>query len=177
MFRILIAFTVHAAYAAPGNSFGVWDGKAIALVDTKFDLARSMALSIEEERDELSDDDNAYVCIEAPNDARRGQGREQFSPLRPPRKQTIDCAIAPVPFDGYQRLMPRTCEHRKRKGGIEVRTSLRRQYIDTAVPLMAGIHLSRLRITRAGYTSTCDAPERHRAYRLEEVVGPDSQFQ
>ena len=96
MFRVLIAFTVHAAYAAPGNSFGVWDGEAIALVDTKFDLARSMAVSIEEERDELSDDDNAYVCIEAPNDAGRGQGREQFSPLRPPRKQIPPAPTAPT---------------------------------------------------------------------------------
>ena len=49
MFSVLIAFTEHAAYVAPGNSFGVWDGEAVDVVDTKLDLARPMALSVEDE--------------------------------------------------------------------------------------------------------------------------------
>ncbi|KAL1657906.1 hypothetical protein GGF50DRAFT_121366 [Schizophyllum commune] len=175
-----------------GNSFGMWDGEAIDVVDTQFDLAQYVKRGIDDERDELSDEDCDYDYIEADVlsdafiDARKPPTAAANAPAafgENPTTHTPDSA-----FSAYQRPKRRTREHRKRKRleakpaaeeeeGVATRESTRRKYIDTALPIETNLPLSGLRVTRTGYTSMRDAPDQHRAYRVDELVGPKSKFQ
>ncbi|KAL1671179.1 hypothetical protein EV122DRAFT_227001 [Schizophyllum commune] len=173
-----------------GNSFGVWDGEAINVVDPQFDFAQYVKRAVEEEHDELSDDENEYEYI-APLDPADLNPQARTSPTAaaeaiPPKTEgaaTRACGA----FDGYDRPKRRTREHRKRKreaakleaqdeADIEVRESTRRKYIDNAEPLNTSIHLSGLRVTRTGYTALRDTAVQGRSYRLDELVGPQSKF-
>ncbi|KAL1724789.1 hypothetical protein EV714DRAFT_278212 [Schizophyllum commune] len=170
-----------------GNSFGLWDGEAIDVVDTQFDLAQYVKRGVDEERDELSDEgcDYDYVEAGASSDAYHSPPAANVST---PSEDNPTTHASVGAFSEYPRPKRRTREHRKRKrleakptaeeeGGIEIRETTRRKYIDTAVPIEANLPLSGLRVTRTGYTSMRDAPAQHRAYHVDELVGPKSQFQ
>ena len=49
-----------------GNSFGMWDGEAIDVVDSQFDFAEYGRRGVEEEPDELSDDDVSAPDVDEP---------------------------------------------------------------------------------------------------------------
>ncbi|KAI5895152.1 uncharacterized protein SCHCODRAFT_02598331 [Schizophyllum commune H4-8] len=173
-----------------GNSFGIWDGEAIDVVDSQFNLAEYVKRSVEEERDELSDDENEYEygtpdhCTGLDAQARSCPTAAAEAILPQPEGAA---ARACGTFDGYERPKRRTREHRKRKreaakltaadeADVEVRESTRRKYIDNAEPLSTGIRLTGLRVTRTGYTAMRDATLQGRPYRLDELVGPQSKF-
>ncbi|KAI4294069.1 hypothetical protein K525DRAFT_213554 [Schizophyllum commune Loenen D] len=173
-----------------GNSFGVWDGEAIDVVDPQFNFAHYVKRGVEDERDELSDDDNEYEyyapgdCADLDADARPTPTAAAEADTHHPEDATTRACGA---FDGYPRPKRRSREHRKRKretakleaddgADVEVRESTRRKYIDNAEPLSTGLRLSGLRVTRTGYTAMRDPAVQGRPYRLDELVGPQSKY-
>ncbi|KAL1684518.1 hypothetical protein GGG16DRAFT_119722 [Schizophyllum commune] len=171
-----------------GNTFSAWDGEAIQVVDEDFDLASYIKAGIEDEREEASDEDYDYE-VEEYSDfneplSHHPQTAETAGPAPP---QPEPAATVPAPQGYRKRGRDRSHALRKRKradaqvpaedaSDAEIRESTRRKHIDPAQPIPTKLSLPGIRVTRTGYTAARDVPAPHRAYALQELVGPGSIF-
>ncbi|KAL1684834.1 hypothetical protein GGG16DRAFT_67535 [Schizophyllum commune] len=175
-----------------GNTFGEWDGDAIRVVDTDFSLAEYIKLSIEEERDEASDEDAEYEIESASIPLVPEHVDVAPRPIDNTAAATAEpasCVVPDAPPRGHKkRARERNHALRKRRrqeaqvpaedaSDSEVRASTRRKHIDPALPIPTKLQLTGVRVTKTGYTAARDKPAPHRVYRLDELVGPNSKFQ
>ncbi|TRM64738.1 hypothetical protein BD626DRAFT_399710, partial [Schizophyllum amplum] len=168
-----------------GMSFSAWDGSTIAVADPQFDLAALVRLSVEEERDELSDEDNDYNIVEPDDDPAWLTEAEEVAPAMP--TPPLPPAHANRTRHGHKRAKALRQRNRKRaredadanEADSEVRLGTRRKHIAAAEPIVRQIAMQKLRVTRTGYTAmrdTTKGKKHHRVYRLQDMVGPDSLF-
>ncbi|KAL1699670.1 hypothetical protein EV121DRAFT_215799 [Schizophyllum commune] len=172
-----------------GNTFGEWDGEAIRVVDNDFNLASYIKRAIEEERDEASDEDTDYELEGAGIPLAAEHDASASVPAAPHPTEPVPHAVPDAPSRGHKkRARARNHALRKRKrqeaqvpaedaSDTELRASTRRKHIDPAVPIPTNIRLTGVRVTKTGYTAMRDKPAPHRVYQLEELVGPNSEFQ
>ncbi|KAI5823488.1 hypothetical protein K523DRAFT_404023 [Schizophyllum commune Tattone D] len=171
-----------------GNTFSAWDGEAIRVLDNGFDLASYISRGIEEERDEASDEDTDYE-LEGTDAFPAGERAAPAGIPAPPHPtEPVPCAVPDAPPRGHKkRARERNHALRKRRrqeahvpaedvSDSEIRASTRRKHIDPALPIPTNLQLSGVRVTKTGYTAMRDQPAPHRVYRLDELVGPRSQF-
>ncbi|KAL1698750.1 hypothetical protein EV121DRAFT_274210 [Schizophyllum commune] len=169
-----------------GHTFSAWDGEAI-VVDANFDLANAIKLSIEEERDEASDEDCDYELEAYNGPAPYQQAPPTAATSAPTPPHSVPATTVPAPRGYKKRGRERSHALRKRKradaqvpaedaSDCEIRASTRRKHIDPAQPISTQLSLPGIGVTRTGYTSLRDAPAPHRAYALHELVGPQSKF-
>ncbi|KAI4517041.1 hypothetical protein K525DRAFT_211793, partial [Schizophyllum commune Loenen D] len=171
-----------------GASFSSWDGAIYRVKDPNFDFPGLVQRSVEEEREEWTDDEeHEYDLVEC----EYSDAEDDPSPCPSP----LPSSAAPEPpalHNGHKyhaNKRSKAIRRRKRKlaqealdavdAEPEVRQATRRKHVDAAEPIARPIALEQLPVTKTGYTAMRE-PQRgralHRTYRLEEMVGPNSLF-
>ncbi|TRM57179.1 hypothetical protein BD626DRAFT_574753 [Schizophyllum amplum] len=173
-----------------GATFGAWDGSAITVVDPQFDLADLVRQSVDDERDEQSDEDNDYELCEA-SDTDWSTDAEEDASIHIPSAVRASGASSTLPHNRKRHNRQRSKAVRKRQrlsacSGADsddlepnVRLSARRKHVAAAEPIARNISLQNLRVTKTGYTAMRDAKsgkQKHRTYQLQDLVGPKSQY-
>ncbi|KAI5900598.1 uncharacterized protein SCHCODRAFT_01030056 [Schizophyllum commune H4-8] len=169
-----------------GASFSSWDGTVYRVKDPNFNFPALVQRSVEEEREEWTDDeDNDYDLIEGED----SDAEDVSSSAPPPPPPPIPPSAHRSGQKHHANKRSKAVRQRKRKlaqealdaidADPEVRQATRRKHVGAAEPIARPAALEHLPVTKTGYTAKRE-PQRgraqHRTYRLEDMVGPDSMY-
>ncbi|KAL1657752.1 hypothetical protein GGF50DRAFT_28540, partial [Schizophyllum commune] len=172
-----------------GASYSSWDGTVYRIKDPSFNFGSLVQRSVEEEREEWTDEEDDYDLIEDPS----SDDDDEESAVPAPRSPSPSPPRPPLTPHGGQKYhskkRSKAIRRRKRKlaqealdaadAEPEVRPATRRKHVGGAEAIARPIALEHLAVSKTGYAAMREPKQgrtQHRTYRLKDMVGPNSRW-